>query len=261
MPNCGCNNNLDLTDKNTAKCTEQSCSENTDLVQLVIINKSLGDKLTEFETVFDEFQTAMTDFCASETERFTTIRGHIDIIVDNNADCCESINSKLREIVDIVEDINIQEPTTTELPVTTIEPTTTVEVTTTEIPTTTITPTTTEEATTTETPTTTILLLYHMEMSVNDTNYDFINEENIPYNPVSNINTPTKSGYNYLFLSIPTGVSFVITDSLGANVTSDFPAHIESGIDSRIGYYDNTIYRSNSVFATAYSVEYTITLI
>ena len=103
MANCGCNTPNDLTDNCPSKCTEQTCSENTDLVQLVIINKSLGDKLTEFEDVFDEFQTAMTNFCASETARFETISGHIDTLIDNNIDCCESINSKLVEIVGLVE--------------------------------------------------------------------------------------------------------------------------------------------------------------
>lgn len=107
MANCGCNTPNDLTDKNTAKCTEQTCSENTDLVQLVIINKSLGDKLTEFETVFDDFKTAMTNFCAIETGRFETISGHMDTIVSNNTDCCESINSKLTQILGLVELIEI----------------------------------------------------------------------------------------------------------------------------------------------------------
>jgi hypothetical protein len=101
-------------------------------------------------------------------------------------------------------------------------------------------------------------------MSVNDTIYDFLNEENIPYASVNTINTPMKSGYNYLFLSIPVGQSFTITDSLGTNVTAYFSIDVASGIggvDSRPGYNDNNIYKSDDMFATAFSTEYTLTLI
>jgi len=131
-----------------------------------------------------------------------------------------------------------------------------------EITTTTSTSTSTSTSTTTTT-TTTSPLSYHMEMCVNSTTYDEINEVNIPYVPVNLITTPTKAGYNYLFFSIPSGMSFIIHDSLGTEVTSEFAIDVASGVggvDSRIGYYDNTIYKGTDMFATSFSVEYTLTL-
>lgn len=118
MANCGCNTNKDLTDKNTVKCKPKACVENLDLVSLVLINKQLEDILNEFSEVFDDFQTAMTDFCASETARFETISEYTHDISVNNADCCESMNAKLREIVDLIDAMEIGEvihPTTTGL--------------------------------------------------------------------------------------------------------------------------------------------------
>jgi len=120
------------------------------------------------------------------------------------------------------------------------------------------------EITTTTTTTMAEEGIHHMKMCVNDTTYDFGNEINIPYLDENIINTPTKSGYNYLFLSIPTDRSFVIHDSLNTDVTSEFSIDINSGVggvDVRAGYHDNYIYRSHDVFATDYSIEYTITLL
>jgi len=116
----------------------------------------------------------------------------------------------------------------------------------------------------TTTTTTTLFQTYHVEMCVNATTYDQPNEESIPYilSPVL-VNTPTKAGYNYLFFSIPVARTFTIKDSLGADVTSDFAldtASGTSGVDARVGYYPNFIYRSSSVYSTNFSLNFTITL-
>lgn len=153
--------------------------------------------------------------------------------------------------------------TTTTTTTTTLYPPTTTTSTTTiaPVPTTTTTTTTTSSSTTTSTTT---IMQYHMEMCVNDTVYDFANGVDIPYQIENIIDTPLKSGYNYLFFSIPVGTSFTIEDSLGADVTSEFILHTasgNSGVDSRPGYYDNNIYKGADVFATSFSVEYTITLV
>ena len=124
--------------------------------------------------------------------------------------------------------------------------------------------TTTSTSSSTTTTTTTVIPTYYMEMSVNDTTYDEANEENIPYAPVNIINTPTKSGYNYLFLSIPADKTFTIHDSIGTEVTSEFSIDLASGVnglDSRPGRLDNYIYKGDDVFATTFSVEYTITIL
>lgn len=124
--------------------------------------------------------------------------------------------------------------------------------------------TTTTSTSSTTTTTTTAIPQYHVEMCVNATTYDQPNEESIPYilSPVL-VNTPTKAGYNYLFFSIPVARTFTIKDSLGADVTSDFAldtASGTSGVDARIGYYPNFIYRSSSVYSTNFSLNFTITL-
>lgn len=124
--------------------------------------------------------------------------------------------------------------------------------------------TTTTTSSTTTTTTTTATPEYHVEMCVNDTIYSEINEVNIPYvlSPVL-IHTPTKAGYNYLFFSIPIDRSFTVKDSLGADVTSDFAIDTASGIsgvDIRIGYFNNYIYRSSSMYATSLSLDFTLTL-
>jgi hypothetical protein len=124
--------------------------------------------------------------------------------------------------------------------------------------------TTTSTSSTTTTTTTVVPLLYHMEMSVNDTVYDFINEENIPFVSPVVIETPIKAGFNYLFLSIPVDKTFIIEDSLGTDVSGNFSIDVASGtggIDDRVGYHDNYIYKNSDVFASAFSTTYTLTII
>ena len=124
--------------------------------------------------------------------------------------------------------------------------------------------TTTTTTSSTTTTTTTAIPQYHVEMCVNDTVYNVLTEQSIPYilSPVL-INTPTKLGYNFLFFSFPIANSFNIKDSLGADVTSDFALDTSSGTggyDIRPGYYNNYIFRSSSVYATSFSLGFTITL-
>lgn len=115
------------------------------------------------------------------------------------------------------------------------------------------------------TTTTTAAPIRHMEMCVNSTTYDIPNGVNIPYSlSPTVINTPTKAGYNYFFLSIPIDKDFTLLDSLSTNVRSMMSIDLASGIagvDIRPGYVNNYIYKSSSVFATSLSTEYTITLI
>jgi hypothetical protein len=114
MSNCGCNTRTNLIDKNTVKCKTKSCSENSDLISLVLISKTIDDKLTEFVTVINDFQTAMLDFCAGEGARFELIGEHVDTIIQTGENCCELINDKLVQIGDLIENLEIGEiPTTT----------------------------------------------------------------------------------------------------------------------------------------------------
>jgi hypothetical protein len=123
---------------------------------------------------------------------------------------------------------------------------------------------TTTTTTSSTTTTTTTAAPYHLEVSVNSTTYDEPNEVNIPYTSLSVVNTPTKAGFNYLFFSIPIDKSFILEDSLGTDVTSTFSIDVASGtggVDSRVGYQDNYIYKSDDVFATSFSTIYTLTII
>lgn len=119
-------------------------------------------------------------------------------------------------------------------------------------------------STTTTTTSTVSPPIYHVEMSVNNTTYDTLNEENIPYilAPLL-IHTPTKVGNNYLFFSIPIAKSFIIKDSIGFDVTTDFSIDTASGIggvDIRTGYYNNYLYRSNNIYTSSFSLDFTLIL-
>lgn len=107
--------------------------------------------------------------------------------------------------------------------------------------------------------------IYGIHMCVNSGNYDFNNETEIVYNnlPVT-INTPTKSGYNYFFLSIPRTKDFSLVDTLGANLRSSMSIDTNSGyngLDYRDGFQDNYIYKMDDVYATSYSMELILTII
>ena len=107
MANCDCNTSKDLTDNCGEECKQTTCSENTDLVSLTIIKKSYETQLTAFENVFNEFQSLMTELCADENLRFEIIKNNVTLLVRNEEDCCETINSKLEEIGDLIELINV----------------------------------------------------------------------------------------------------------------------------------------------------------
>ena len=106
LPSCN-DDTGDLLGKNTAKCDENLCSENSDLVTLTLINKSIGDKLTELSNVMDTFQSSMQSFCEEEGERFDIINDQMDTLVSNNTECCETINSKLEELGSLIEIMDI----------------------------------------------------------------------------------------------------------------------------------------------------------
>ena len=104
-----------------------------------------------------------------------------------------------------------------------------------------------------------------MRMCVNDTFYNSIGETIIPYvlTPIV-ITTPTKAGYNFFFLSIPTDKDFSLIDSFGTNLRSQMSIDVASGVgglDARVGYFPNYIYKLADVFATAYTTQFTLTLI
>lgn len=106
---------------------------------------------------------------------------------------------------------------------------------------------------------------YGIHMCVNNTIYDFGNETAITYSLTpTTINTPTKAGYNYFFLSIPKNKDFTLTDTLGANLRSSMSVDTNSGnggVDQRNGYQDNYIYKMDDVYATSFSMELILTII
>ena len=112
--------------------------------------------------------------------------------------------------------------------------------------------------TTTTTTTTTVPINYQLHMSVNNSTYDFSNEVPILFSMgTQNLNSPTKSGYNYLFISIPQISNFVIRDSMNTDITSLFS---NVGTDNRVGYRDNYIWKKTQIFNSSSEVPFSLTL-
>jgi len=131
--------------------------------------------------------------------------------------------------------------------------------------TTTVTTTTSSTTTTTTLPpvttttTTQAPINYQLHMCVNNSSYDFGNEVGIPYQlGTQNLNSPTKSGFNYLFISIPKNLNFVIRDSMNTDITSLFS---NVGDDNRVGYADNYIWKKTQIFNSSSEVPFSLTLL
>lgn len=96
-------------------------------------------------------------------------------------------------------------------------------------------------------------------ISVDPTAYNIIGEVSITYveNTIIPVNTPIKSGYNYVFLSIPQNKTFSIKDSLGNDITNSF---VLVGTDDRVIHTINNIYKKTDAFATDLSTTYYLTI-
>lgn len=96
-------------------------------------------------------------------------------------------------------------------------------------------------------------------ISVDSTAYNIPSEVEITYveNTVISVQTPVKSGYNYVFLSIPQNKTLLVKDSLGNNITSSF---VVVGTDDRPTHTVNKIYKKSDAFATDLSTTLYITI-
>lgn len=96
-------------------------------------------------------------------------------------------------------------------------------------------------------------------ISVDSTSYNIPSEVSIPYteNTVIMVQTPVKSGFNYVFLSIPQTKTLLVKDSMNNNITSSFTV---VGTDDRPTHTINNIYRKNDAFATDLSTTLYITI-
>lgn len=95
-------------------------------------------------------------------------------------------------------------------------------------------------------------------LSVDDVEYDTVNEELVtPYqeNVFITANTPIKSGFNYLFISIPENKILTVKNSLNVDITSLFNS---VGTDDRPQYSLNTIYKKDNMFSTVLPETYYI---
>lgn len=139
-----------------------------------------------------------------------------------------------------------------------------------EVPPTTTTTSTSTTSTSTTTTTTTlpppdcnldgsaIEYSYFVKMSVSNPNYDYLTEQNIPYLiGSSSLQTYVKSGYNYLFLSVPADKTFIVKDSMGTDITSLF-TFVSN--DIRFGYFSNKIYKKTQIFNSNAPVPFTLIL-
>ena len=73
------------------------------------------------------------------------------------------------------------------------------------------------------------------------------------------LETPTKAGQNYLFLSIPTAFNnFVIRDGENSNITASFKPSV--GIDNRVGFQGNTVYKQRPWYSSSRVVPFSITI-
>ena len=86
-------------------------------------------------------------------------------------------------------------------------------------------------------------------ISVDSTAYNIPTEVEIPYaeNTVISVQTPIKSGFNYVFLSIPQNKTLLVKDSMNNNITSSFTV---VGTDDRPTHAVNKIYKKSDAFAT-----------
>lgn len=90
---------------------------------------------------------------------------------------------------------------------------------------------------------------YFIAVCVNFNDYWFPTEVVYPF-PKSTINTPTKTGYNHLFISSPTALGQPQISQDGKNITYQFEFYSS---DNRIGYQPNTIWKRKSTSVTTIS--------
>lgn len=108
------------------------------------------------------------------------------------------------------------------------------------------------------------VLQLHLNYYIGETIYDVNNEVDLPLQTTNQFTTAAGSGYKYLFLSIPTNREFQLLDSLGNDLRANFTIDTMSGnngVDERINFEDNYIYKSTNVFSTTYSTTFTLILI
>lgn len=98
-------------------------------------------------------------------------------------------------------------------------------------------------------------------MVLDTTIYDINNEYPVAYVPGQGgigVDTPIKSGYNYLFFSVPSNKTLTIKNSLGIDITNSFSIF---GVDDRPEHQTNTIYRKNDMFASEISTHFNLTIV
>ena len=108
-------------------------------------------------------------------------------------------------------------------------------------------------------------LLYHAFMSTGDNNgYNYDNEVLIPFSfgiPAllsSPLYTDPNGLDGYLYISVPTNRTYILTDAIGYPLTDWM---VSVGPDNRTGYQNNTIYKLTQSFVTeGYSTNFLLTI-
>lgn len=101
---------------------------------------------------------------------------------------------------------------------------------------------------------------YRAAMSVG-AQWDSFSSVDVPFSfgVQTSLNTPVNSGYNFLFLSIPSGRSFSVSDGAGFDISGSF---VNMGIQDNVpGYRQNIVYRKNPKFASSKSLNFKLTII
>ena len=104
-----------------------------------------------------------------------------------------------------------------------------------------------------------VSLPYRASMSVGaGPDYNMATDTNIAYsrNVPIEIHSPTLVGYNYFFVSVPTGRSWSIKNAMNIDITDSFS---EVGTDIRPGFNDNTVFKKDDVYDTEEAVTFYIT--
>lgn len=97
----------------------------------------------------------------------------------------------------------------------------------------------------------------HAHISVDQISHDYANEVALPtaQGTFHQVSSPTKSGYNFLFVSICAGKTLTVLNAMNVDISSQFTA---VGTDERNGYYDNAIYKLVNAFGTSLSATFYI---
>ena len=199
-------------------------------------------------TCCDDFDFIAATFISTTTTTTTIIICDLYAVVVDPYGTTTSTTTRPCSVTIELDGIECADTTTT----TTLQPTTT---TTTTLSLTTT--TTTVEPTTTTT--TTGALPYRASLSVGPgPDYNMATDTNVPYSQGTPITTasPILEGYNFFFVSVPTGRSWSIRNAMFIDVMSFYTA---IGTDNRPGYADNTVYRKDSVFDTEEAVTFYLT--